>query len=90
MYTLSTKAFKLCSKRFLGAGGLVWGMGERRLKTMKKDEALVKAVVALIEKERNANEGIFVGSSELDEVIGTLISLADDKEQVIEHTSKEM
>jgi hypothetical protein len=65
-------------------------MGERRLKTMKKDEALVKAVVALIEKERNANEGIFVGSSELDEVIGTLISLADDKEQVIEHTSKEM
>ncbi|WP_342047704.1 hypothetical protein [Bacillus sp. OTU530] len=57
---------------------------------MKKDEALVKAVVALIEKERNANEGIFVGSSELDEVIGTLISLADDKEQVIEHTSKEM
>ncbi|MFP3122226.1 hypothetical protein OH784_05545 [Ectobacillus funiculus] len=65
-------------------------MRERRLKAMKKDEALVKAVVALIEKERNANEGIFVGSPELDEVIGTLISLADDKEQVIEHTSKEM
>ncbi|GAA3329974.1 hypothetical protein GCM10020331_080610 [Ectobacillus funiculus] len=64
-------------------------MGERRLKSYeKKDEALVKAVVALIEKERNANEGIFVGSPELDEVIGTLISLADDKEQVIEHTSK--
>lgn len=57
---------------------------------MKKDEALVKAVVALIEKERNENEGIFVGSPELDEVIGTLIALADDKEQVIECTSKEM
>lgn len=57
---------------------------------MKKDEALVKAVVALIGKERSANGGIFVGSPELDEVIGTLISLADDKEQVMEYASREM